>query len=724
MPRDLKLNVDGDSKGASRALDEAALGAETAARAADRLAAQFRQATKDAAKLDRQLAETAIATKALAREFAATGDKGIKQQLDAQKKAASELKNLRKDIIGDTEKAAKDAEKLAASAAKEFSDLQKQVENTGSSIGEMFSKGPLGLGSPPGLVIGGATATVGGAALGGLAAAGAGATVAGAGIAGAALGDPKEFAAHWNPVVADLKARFLDATYVFRDPGLSAIDSIGTAIKSWDLKGLFAAAVPYVAPLVDGTEQAAGYIIDGVKHLTQDAGPAIKVLSQDLGGIGESIDTALSAIGSQAQGGADGLHALDKAIEDVILGVGYFVAGAEAITGAVHDASTSAEHFFDSIPGWVRVALPFLELYKKVFDQASSTDDASANAAHFGHVLDGVTLTGNLAADAAKAQADDYAELSKQLNATAITADTLAGAMTDKLIGSLLAGDHAALSWNESLTSLSKSFQDNGKNIDIHTAKGQANREAVLASVAANVQLYDTQIAAGATAEDAAAAYDANTAALEKNLKKAGLTSAQIQDLIGKYENVPDHVNTTIAVEGLTKAIEDLNATIRLINGIHDKQATISVTTVYHTKGSPNVGEGGTQVLKGAFAKGGIRHAATGLIIGPSDPGTLIGEPQTGGELLLPLQGISTARAASLAQRGLAGYGLDVVPRSGHIPPHLFGGGGAAGTATPQLVYNGSSGGLDGMFVTWLAQKLRTGELHLVVSPSGQVRAA
>lgn len=726
MARDLKLNIDGDSGGASRALDEAAAASAAAAREANRMAAQFRQAQNDAAKLDRQLAETAITTRALAREFAKTNDAGIKAQLDAQKKNASELKNLRKDVVGDTEKFAKDAENAAKSAAKEFSKLEKQVENTGSSISEMFSKGPAGLFSPPGIVIGGATAVVGGAALGGLAAAGAGATVAGAGIAGAALGDPQEFAAHWTPVVADLKKQFLDATSVFVGPGLAAIDSVGTAIKSWDLKGLFAAAVPYVAPLTNGAEQAAGYILDGVKHLTQDAGPAVKVLSQDLSGIGQAIDTALSAIGSQAQGGADGLHALDTAIEDVIIGAGYFVAGTEAITGAVHDASTSAESFFDSIPGWVRATLPFLELYKKVFDQATDTNDASDKLAHFGHVLPGVTLTGNLAADAAKAQADNYRDLAKQLSATAQTADTLAGAMTDKLIGSLLAGDHATLSWDESLTSLSQSFKENGKNLDIHTAKGQQNREAVLSSVAANEQLYNTQIAAGATATDAAAAYDANTRALEANLKKAGLTSAQIDGLIGKYKNVPDNVNTNIQLFGLTTAINDLNTTLKLINNIHDKSATVSVTTVYHTKGSPNVGEGGTQILKGANAHGGIRHAATGLIIGPSDPGTLIGEPQTGGEALIPLKGISRARAAMLAQTAVSGYGLDVVPHgSGRRLPNLFGGGsGGSGAGTPQLVYSGSGGGLEGIFVSWMAAQLRTGALQLVVTPSGQVRAA
>jgi hypothetical protein len=66
------------------------------------------------------------------------------------------------------------------------------------------------------------------------------------------------------------------------------------------------------------------------------------------------------------------------------------------------------------------------------------------------------------------------------------------------------------------------------------------------------------------------------------------------------------------------------------------------------------------------FEHGGIRKAASGLIVRPSDPGTLIGEPQTGGEALIPLRGITQTRAAALGQVAVGGYGLDVVARDRH----------------------------------------------------------
>jgi hypothetical protein len=78
----------------------------------------------------------------------------------------------------------------------------------------------------------------------------------------------------------------------------------------------------------------------------------------------------------------------------------------------------------------------------------------------------------------------------------------------------------------------------------------QDNKDAILAVVQANLQEYDSQIAVGVAASDAAAKYDENTKALEDQLHAAGYTAAQIDALIGKYRNVPDKVDTSIAING------------------------------------------------------------------------------------------------------------------------------------------------------------------------------
>lgn len=724
MARNLRLDIDGNSAGGQKALEEAALAAEAAAKAANHLGDEFNKAQRDAASLDRQLLETAAAAKVLAKELSNNpADKTLKAQLDATRKTAAELKSLRSDIIGDSERAAsdaariadssakefsrltssaaKDAEKLASKAKKEFEDLVKDVTQSAPKLGELFSGGPGGfLTSGPGAAIGGPTAIVGTAAAGGLAAVGAGAAVAGAGVAGAALGDPEEFAAHWKPVVADLKAEFLDATRVFQGPGLEAIDSIDAAVKNLDLKGQFAAAVPYVHPLVEGAEEAAGYILDGVKHLTEDAGPAIATFSKDLPEIGKSIGEALDHIGSQAQGGADGLHALDSAIVDVVAGVGYFVAGAEAVTGAVKDASDSTRGFFDNIPGWVQVAIPPLALYKKLFDAVTSGSDD--NAAHFGTTLQGVSA----GADGVIGKMDDFGKvggdalytIDQRASDAAAALDRMNQAF-DKSVSDALGLSNANIGAAQSFADLVSEFKKGADALDINTQKGRDNEALINSTIDTLERQREAAIAAGHGSADATAA-----------------ANAAYNSQLTKLQQIIDKAN------GGKSAVD------AFINSFRNKDFTITqhvkIVQTGSVSGAGVVSGGVPHVAGTGFARGGIRHAAAGLIVGPSNPGTvLFGEPQTGGEVLIPRKGIDAERAATLGQAAVGGYGLDVVPRGARVPPHLFsGGGGSGGPASVTVNFAGVTGPIDAVIASWVAQQLRNGGMQLVVGPGGQIK--
>src|SRR4051812_24533928 len=134
MARDLKLNIDGNSGGGQRALEEVAAASAAAAHEADRLGKKVKEAQHDAPRPDRQLLETAVAARALAKEFAKTNDAGLKKQLDGQRKAAAELKRLRADVVGDTERAAKEASRFAESAAN---DLVKVTERAAKEAAKL-----------------------------------------------------------------------------------------------------------------------------------------------------------------------------------------------------------------------------------------------------------------------------------------------------------------------------------------------------------------------------------------------------------------------------------------------------------------------------------------------------------------------------------------------------------------------------------------------------------
>jgi hypothetical protein len=124
------------------------------------------------------------------------------------------------------------------------------------------------------------------------------------------------------------------------------------------------------------------------------------------------------------------------------------------------------------------------------------------------------------------------------------------------------------------------------------------------------------------------------------------------------------------------------------------------------------------------FEHGGIRKAASGLIVRPSDPGTLIGEPQTGGEALIPLRGITQSAAMGLMHVAGAGYGLDVVARDrayGRLNPGNAGGGPLR--LTVDVSGASQAGGMDAVASSWFARAVHRGLVQFALdtgrSPSG-----
>jgi hypothetical protein len=760
MARDLRLNVDGDSGSAQKALEESAAAVDLLRHEADRLGNEFKKTTRDAAELDAKLLETKAAAAALAKEFAKTNDAGIKKELDAQRAAAGDLQKLRRDIVGNTERDAKAAEaawskaadglerdtarvarsvaqearkaadetdkaaKMAAKAAEKMAadveKARKKHESTPSSLDEIKTEfGALfggagqafsgGIGSPVGLGLAGALALPAVAGAGGATIGAAGIGAVGLGVAGAVAGDPERFKAEWSRQIGAVKADWISASAAFTGPTIDAIRSVGPLVASWHIDATFAKAATYVQPLVSGVEGMATGIEHGVAALVDKAGPVFTTLANDLPAFGQMIGDGLSSIADNAQGGA-------QALGDIIQLVG-------GITDALLHAVGAAEHVYQVFKEMDVEASNFIRKHQSnlalitsgLSNVALATSDAfnSDEVQHFAHALDGVKLSGNLAADQAAADAAQYEKLSQQLGVAAVKADSLATGAS-QLFQQLLAADHATLSWDESLTSLGESFKTNGKTIDEHTKKGQANREAILSSIAANAQLYVSNIEQGKTVDQATAAYDKNEKALEATARQAGLSQAQIDQLVGRYKSVPDTIKTDIKMQGLTDAINGLDDVLRRINHLPPrKQVNIDVVV------GGQIGLAETLLGAGIIgslapkhkAMGGIRHAAAGAIVPPSDPGTLVvGEPPTGGELWMPLAGVSQGRAQSLLQTAATGYGLDVSRRTA-VPAGLFGrGGGSDGAVAVTIEFGGA---VDTAMGAAFMKLLRTGDVQI-----------
>lgn len=454
-----------------------------------------------------------------------------------------------------TPQVVKDALGLGEKAGKAVADgVVSTADAAATDIPQLFTpEGAIGAGIIAALV--GSLAPAAGAAVALAMTLGVGAGVVGIGAL-IEHNNPK-IVAKFGQLKSDIISEMKGAAAPFEDEMLLALDKV----DRWRIR-----EAPRLAALFSDAAPGVGILTDGILHFISAVEPGIHKLSQTFtaflqdpqakatwDAFADDVNAFFMTMGRHKQLIVDTFTAL-VSILNAALGV--------------MNALVNAADWLDK--AYRKLTAPLTAIWEH-----NNRIDASS------HWVEGQKSSIEDLVPSLTALVDDYDALAGSLSKVHNTADTLAGALTDKVLSGLMRSDQTTLHWEESLTRLGEAFKTNGRQIDIHTAKGQANREAVLAAVQANIDEYDTMIAAGASAKGAAGAYDINTKALEAQLRKAHLTKTQIDELIGSYRGVPKKVNTTIAILGLTKAIEDLNTTLELINGIHGKTVTVHVNTVH-----------------------------------------------------------------------------------------------------------------------------------------------
>jgi hypothetical protein len=238
-----------------------------------------------------------------------------------------------------------------------------------------------------------------------------------------------------------------------------------------------------------------------------------------------------------------------------------------------------------------------------------------------------------------------------------ISLNQITGQLEQQVFGAIMGVAQANIAWHQSLLDLDDAIKRNGSSLADNTQQGLSNQLAVLGMVQANQQVYQANIASGMSAEQARAQYEQSHDQLVNTAIAAGYNAGEVHKLTDEYRGVPKTAETEIIARGIRSVLDAINDLIWQLALLDQKSATVDV--YYRTHGMPAPSSGDSHL--NFMAHGGIRRAATGLIVRPSDPGTLIGEPQTGGEALIPLRGISQGSAASLMRIAGAGYGLDVV---------------------------------------------------------------
>jgi hypothetical protein len=651
VARELRLDIDSDASGARRGLDAAADGVDDLRRETDRLEREFQQASRAAAGLDRQLAQTKVATRALAAEFARTGDVGVGAALDQQKAQLRELTKIRKDVIGDTEREAGRARKALDNAfggggqrdggfAGFFGGAVKSSAKAGvdaaSTFSSAFQSGIMGafksLPAPAqaGIIAGLLAAVTAAAPI--IATTISAAILLGVGSAGIAGGialavNNAQVKAALAGLGAYATAVLRDAAKPFQNELIDASRIFGAALdkSSPEIRAVFATLSQAVQPLARGLAGLVTNALPGIRRAAAAAVPLFKELGKELPRLGKAISFFFDRIAEAGPGAVAVFKFILLAVEALIMEFGIWLsqmgqiaAGLGAIFDVMMPGSRSTEEFADT---WA-TAMATVE---------TSTEDTRRSV---------IKLTIDM----------------------------------DELFGRQMDAREAAIAYEQALDDLTEGFKRGSDALDINTQKGRDNLTLVNDTInAARDQLKADMEAAAGNKEAIAAAnarYQAQLDRLREVLRALGLNEQAIEDLIGIAGAIPRDVTIDVSLFGARAAIGMLNSlggAIARVAGVGGISASASRQMKKRATGGP--------VIKGEA-----------YIVGDGGrPEVFV--PNSNGRILPDTSALMRHAVASTA----------TTTRNGPL----------------NLIHRGNATGLEAMFLQWLMKKLRTGELQL-----------
>lgn len=133
----------------------------------------------------------------------------------------------------------------------------------------------------------------------------------------------------------------------------------------------------------------------------------------------------------------------------------------------------------------------------------------------------------------------------------------------DDLHGSLVDSVTADLGWRETVAATTATLKENGRNVDLNTAKGRENTKALVAMRDAAVRKRDADIDAGASTAEVTRTVEKQREAFIRAARQAGHTGDAAERLADQWGLVPHQVDTRVEAH-TREAKADINAIDRM----------------------------------------------------------------------------------------------------------------------------------------------------------------
>jgi cell wall-associated NlpC family hydrolase len=580
------------------------------------------------------------------------------------------------------------------------------VSQLGTKLPEAFSGSMVAAAAPavaalaPTLAAGVAGAVVGGAGIGGviggvlLAARDERVQAAGKQLGTFVLGDLTERASAFVPAtlaaIARVKQGFID---------------IGP-----DLDRIFKSS-RFVEPLVDGAIQGAKKFVSGFADAVDQADPVIQALRYGLDEVGAASGSAFKLLASDAKEGASAIDDLTNSVSSLITTTAAIIHGTAAVKGWtdqldiaidrgrywIEDHSAIAKAVkglggqLDLTADGFKVGSVQAEAYRKATLGTASADDfatlkaagmsdariAEADASgNYRAELDRVSASTDRATDssgkliateedlksaqtALTSAQESYKNLLDTMGPSAGRAASLVDGLrkaTTNLYGAQIAATDANEAYQASWDDLTAAIGKNGKSLNLHTAAGRANRDALEQLLEKSNDMYFADIAAGDAEDGARKKHDARTSAIKNEAHHLGLNKTATQELIKTYGNIPPKETTNLILQG--------------VNAVADALLDLATVQLHLAKGTPLSPDLSRRLARAQYGMPDTKRAQGGVLPGsaPHDRADNMVYAGTPGEWVI--QRPTVRKVESQYGPGAMGY----FNQFGELPEYASGG--------------------------------------------------